>query len=190
MWQYYPDICSPWGPRSPARPLSLQRFPGTSQLVMTKVLWFLVEGGGGGQRNKEKNLDWIHCDLSSQRLLCFHSLYPDENAQTQPVSGDRAIGNDSDTQGCGLSHQLCSAFMLSRVRLFATSWTVACQALVSMEFSVEEYWSGLSFPYPGDLPNPGIEPASLMSPAFSGGYLTTEPPGASTANLIASPKPL
>ena len=83
--------------------------------------------------------------------------------------------------------QLCSVFMLSRVRLFATSWIVACQALVSVEFSMEEYWSGLPFPTPGDLPNPGIEPASLEFPAFSGGYFTTEPPGASTTNLIASP---
>ena len=104
MWQYYPDICSPWEPRSPARPLRLQRSPGTSQLGMTEVLWFLVEVGGGGQRSKEKNLDWIHCDLSSQHLLCFHSLYPDENAQTQPVSWDRANGNDFDIKGYGLSH--------------------------------------------------------------------------------------
>ena len=156
---------------------------------MTEVLWFLVEVGGGGQRSKGKNLDWIHCDLSSQHLLCFHSLYPDENAQTQPVSRDRANGNDFDIQGCGLSHPaVLSVYLqsLSRVRLFATSWTEAYQALVSMEFSMEEYWSGLPFPTPGDLPNSAIEPASLASPAFSGRYFTTEPPGASTTNLIAS----
>ena len=56
-----------------------------------------------------------------------------------------------------------------------------------MGFSMEEYWSGLPFPTPGYLPNPGIEPASLESPTFSGGYFTTEPPGASTTSLIASP---
>ena len=50
---------------------------------------------------------------------------------------------------------------LSRVRLFATPWTVACQAPLSMEFSKQEYWSGLPFPSPGYLPNPGIKPASL-----------------------------
>ena len=49
---------------------------------------------------------------------------------------------------------------LSRVRLFATPWTVAYQALPSMGFSRQEYWSGLPFPSPGDLPNPGIEPGS------------------------------
>ena len=46
----------------------------------------------------------------------------------------------------------------SRVRLFAIPWTVACQASLSMEFSRQEYWSGLPFPSPGDLPNPGIKP--------------------------------
>ena len=49
---------------------------------------------------------------------------------------------------------------LSRVRLFATPWTVAYQALLSMGFSRQEYWSGLPFPSPGDLPDPGIEPRS------------------------------
>ena len=49
---------------------------------------------------------------------------------------------------------------LSRVKLFVTPWTVAYQAPLSMEFSRQEYWSGLPFPSPGDLPNPGIEPGS------------------------------
>ena len=51
--------------------------------------------------------------------------------------------------------------LLSRVRLFGlTPWTVAYQAPLSMGFSRQEYWSGLPFPSPGDLPNPGIEPGS------------------------------
>ena len=49
---------------------------------------------------------------------------------------------------------------LSRVRLFATPWTVAHQARPSMEFSRQEYWSGLLFPFPGDFPDPGIKPGS------------------------------
>ena len=49
---------------------------------------------------------------------------------------------------------------LSRVRLFATPWTVAYHAPLSMGFSRQEYWSGLPFPFPEDLPNPGIEPGS------------------------------
>ena len=61
----------------------------------------------------------------------------------------------------------------SRVRLFTTLRTVACQALLSMGFSKQEYWSGLSFPPPGDLPNPGIEPASLMSSALASEFFST-----------------
>ena len=61
----------------------------------------------------------------------------------------------------------------SRVQLFVTLWTVAHQAPQSMEFSRQEHWSGLPFPSPGDLPNLGIEPISLMSPAMEGGFFTT-----------------
>ena len=61
----------------------------------------------------------------------------------------------------------------SHVQLFAILWTVAHQAPLSMGFSRQEYWSGLSYPPPGDLPNPGIKPASLMSPALAGGFFTT-----------------
>ena len=63
---------------------------------------------------------------------------------------------------------------LSRVCLFATPWTVAYQAPQSMEFSRQEYWSGLPFPSLGDLPNPGTKPTS---PALAGRSFTTEPPG-------------
>ena len=59
----------------------------------------------------------------------------------------------------------------------ATSWTVACQAPLSMEFSRQEYWSGLPFHTLGDLPNPGIKPTSLASPALAGGFFTIVPPG-------------
>ena len=54
------------------------------------------------------------------------------------------------------------------------TWTVACQAPLSMGFSRQEYWGGLPFPTSGDLPDPGIEPAS---PALEGRFFTTEPPG-------------
>ena len=62
---------------------------------------------------------------------------------------------------------------LSRVRLFATPWTVADQASQSMGFSRQEDWSGLPFPSAGDLPDPGIEPGS---PALEADALTSEPP--------------
>ena len=63
---------------------------------------------------------------------------------------------------------------LSRVRLFATPWTVAHQAPPSMEFSRQEYWTGLPFPSPGDIPNAGMEP---RSPALQADALPSEPPG-------------
>ena len=64
--------------------------------------------------------------------------------------------------------------MFSRVRLFETLWTVACQAPLSMGFSRQESWSGLPFPSPGDLSNPGIKPGS---PALQADSLLSEPPG-------------
>ena len=51
-------------------------------------------------------------------------------------------------------------FVLSPVQLFVTLWTAACQTPLSMKFSKQEYWSGLPFPPPGDLPDPGIKPMS------------------------------
>ena len=69
---------------------------------------------------------------------------------------------------------------LSRVRLLVTPWTIAYQARPSMGFSRQECWSGLPFPSPGDLPDPGIEP---RSPALQADTLPSEPPG-TTGNPI------
>ena len=65
------------------------------------------------------------------------------------------------------------AQLLSHVQLFGTPWTVAHQAPLSMEFSRQEYWSGLPFPTSGDFPNPGIEPLPLVSPALAVRFFTT-----------------
>ena len=71
----------------------------------------------------------------------------------------------------------------SCVRLFAVQWTVACQAPLSIGFSRQKYWSGLPCPTPGDLPDPGIEPASLTSPALAGSFLPLAPPGKPTCTI-------
>ena len=63
---------------------------------------------------------------------------------------------------------MCVLSRFSHVQLFATLWTVARQAPLSMGFSRQEYWSGLPFPFPGDLLDPGIEPMPLASPALAG----------------------
>ena len=74
----------------------------------------------------------------------------------------------------GLPQVFCMcAQLLSHVELFATPWTIACQVPLSMEFSSQGYWSGLSFPSPGDLPDLESEPRSL---ALAGRIFTTEPP--------------
>ena len=66
--------------------------------------------------------------------------------------------------------------LLSHVWLFVTPWTVVCQVPLPMGFPRQEYWSGVPFPPPGDLPNSGIEP---VSPALAGRFFTTESPGKS-----------
>ena len=74
--------------------------------------------------------------------------------------------------------------MLSRVWPFVSPWATACQAPLSREFSRQEYWSGLPFPSPGDLPNPGIKPMSPASSALAGRFFTTEVPGNPKATWV------
>ena len=76
---------------------------------------------------------------------------------------------------------ISSSMSLSRVQVFATTWTVAYQAPPSMGFSRQEYWSRLSFPSPRDLPDSGIEPGS---PAFQADALTSELPGKPSSTLL------
>ena len=76
---------------------------------------------------------------------------------------------------CSVSSVVCllCAQMLSCVWLFVTPWIAVCKASLSMGFSWQEYWGGLPFPPPGDLPNQEMEPMSLMSPALAGEFFTT-----------------
>ena len=70
-------------------------------------------------------------------------------------------------------HGFCSGLVAKSCPTHETPWTVACQALLSMGFSRQEHWSGLPCPSPGALPNPGIKPMPLKSPALAGGFFTT-----------------
>ena len=94
----------------------------------------------------ERTIRWWHSDFGGTRRLVRHT------------------------------YVLCCVEPLSRVQLFATLGTLACQAPLSMGFFRQEYWSGLSFPPPGDPPSPGIEPASPVSPALQEDSLPAEPP--------------
>ena len=69
---------------------------------------------------------------------------------------------------------ICCLVTKSYIWLFVTPWPVACQTPLSMGFPRQEYWSGLPFPAPGDLPDPEVEP---LSPSLAGGFFTAEPPG-------------
>ena len=83
----------------------------------------------------------------------------------------------------------CVLSCFNHVWLFATLWTVAHRAPLSMGFSRQEYWSGLSWPPPEDLPNPGVEPTSPVFPASAGSSLPLAPPGNSLVFVLESPFP-
>ena len=74
-----------------------------------------------------------------------------------------------------MSQTLCVCILsrFSCIQLFATLWTVACQAPLFMGFSRQEYWSGLPCPPPGDFLHPGMESMSLAPPALAGGFFNT-----------------
>ena len=78
----------------------------------------------------------------------------------------------------------CMLSCVSHVLLFVTPWTVARQAPLSTGFSRQEHRSGLPLPPPGDLPDPGVEPSSVVSPALAGGFLTTS----ATWDALSGPK--
>ena len=79
---------------------------------------------------------------------------------------------------------------LSRAQLFVTLWTAARQAPLSMGFSRQEYWSGLPCPPPGDLPDPGIKPQSLVSPTLASGFFTMSATQEALNTEISPPNPL
>ena len=91
----------------------------------------------------------------------------------QSEGQDSACSTHAHMQWVRMHMTVCVLSCFSRVRLFVTLWTVAHQAPLSMGFSRQEHWSVLPCPPPRDLPNPGIEPFFLMSPALAGGYFTT-----------------
>ena len=111
--------------------------------------------------------------------LAWRIPWKEEPGRLQSM-GSQRVGHDLATS---LSVQFSSVQSLSRVQLFATLWTVAYQAPPSMGFSRSEYWSGLPFPSPGDLPDPKIEPGS---PALQVDSLLPEPVGKSKNTRVGS----
>ena len=98
--------------------------------------------------------------LSSRSLLAIYFIYS-SMYMSIPISSSTFVYG---SVCCMLSSALCDS---------ATLWTVSHQALQSMGFSRQEYWSGLPRPPPGDLPDPGIEPVSVTSLALADEFFTT-----------------
>ena len=83
-------------------------------------------------------------------------------------------------------HTVAVVQSLYHIQLFVIPWTVACKVPLCMRFPRQEYWSGLPFPSPGDLPDSGIKPTS---PALAGRFFTTEPPRIPEARLKEKKSP-
>ena len=111
-----------------------------SDVMLTSFLGWCVEDRLWGRAGEQKQ-----CSLETVAI-------------TQGRQADDL--NHGGSSGSGEKRLCVCAESFSHVRLFATPWTAACQAPLSMGFSRQEYWSGLPCPPPGDLPNPGIEPRS------------------------------
>ena len=92
------------------------------------------------------------------------------------ITATFALPQNSIFPSLSLSLSLNTVLCLVMSNSFATPWPEAQQAPLPMEFSRQEYWSGVPFPTAGDLPNPRVKLTSLVSPALAGGFFTTEPP--------------
>ena len=115
---------------------------------------------------------WKHdFSFSWSSLICMNVQWSFVWSFSRPLKVNRNVLKEILL---GLGKQRVKVKLLSCVQLFATPWTVAYQAPLSMGFSRQECWSGLPFPSPGDLPNPGIEPGS---PTLQADALPSEPPG-------------
>ena len=121
---------------------------------------------------------WEYAGLRTCVLFLSQAVVPRTSANVR--SGGLRLALSAKDKGwhtsSGISLTTVAVFVqsLSCVWLSANPWTVALQASPSVGFSRQEYWSGLPFPSPGDLSNPGVE---TESPALAGRFFTAEPPG-------------
>ena len=142
------------------------------ELTHWKTLWCWERLGAGGEGD-DRGWDGWMASLTDGRWVWVHSgsWWWTGRPGALRFMGSQRVGHDWATE---LNWTELKVKSLSRLRLFATPWTVAYQVPPSMGFSRQECWSGLPFPSPGDLLKPGIEP---KSPALQADALLSEPPG-------------
>ena len=125
--------------------------------------------------NGHWELTWFH--VAQQTVAEWREHRSQRGRGSNPGPAPSSCGTlrkPLKTSGLHLPNEgVCLPSCFSRVQLVVTLWTVACQTPLSMGFSRQEFWSGLPCPSPGDLPNAGIELASLTSPASAGRFFTT-----------------
>ena len=124
--------------------------------VSTFILFYRSDGGERGFQRQ-----------SREPLLCEMSMFT-------VVTGRDGNEKIKWLSFYSIKITVCVCVLAQSVQLFATPWTVAHQAPLSMEYSRQECWSGLPFPPPGDLRHRGIKPESPVSPALAGRFFTTE----------------
>ena len=134
--------------------------------VLDHAKWGLVSHHLLPEMLSNPRARWCHLDLSPHPGA---SVVWWINTQMRCSKTDNNLVARTRVHACMLSHFSC-------VQLFATLWTLACQASLPLRLSREEYWSGLPCPSPGTLPYPGIESVSLISPALTGKFFTTSAP--------------
>ncbi|XP_060263209.1 dynein light chain Tctex-type 3 isoform X1 [Ovis aries] len=143
-----------------------------------------IDGVLGGEDYNQNNINQWTASIVEQSLAhlvklgkAYKYIVTCAVVQRSPYGFHTASSCFWDTTSDGKRLCMCMLSHFSPVRLFVTPWTVAHQVPLSTGSPRQEYWSGLPFPSPGDLPAPGIEPTSLMSPALAGRFLPLVPPG-------------
>ena len=127
-------------------------------------------------------LQWCVCFCYSSDVSCMYTFIASLSSSPDPAPS-QPLGHRRARAEPWSARPLLVLSCFSRVKLFTATWAAACQAPLSMDFSRQEYC-----PPPGNLPDPGTEPPSLMSPALAGGFFTTrapwEAPAAPTSCLL------
>ena len=141
--------------------------------IFPSIRVFFQQVGSSHQVAKVSELQLQHWWVFAEWLCeCRRSLQAASSCPSRSCHSQ--VRGSFTSLACSLQNAVAVVFSFSHVRLFVTPWTAAHQAPLSMGFSRQEHWSGLSFPSPGDLPDSGIE---TLSPALAGGFFTTEPAG-------------